>query len=277
MYETACYQLGQTPDVWGPQAAYPQKLDPDTMVFDHAAPMRRVGGRIRTDSGAVTLRVLGDHSLVEVFTGCGRALGTRCASLRPLPLCLQALGFGACLETLTTQDGLGCLMLRLLSRFTSALQTAQPGLRPGVSTCSEVQAGLLRRAGRPAHAELKGAWRWRGQCIRAGLREGLWERTMPVGWQPSMPALGPWGCCLMLQQGLAAWLTAQDAQWLTAEPRCRVYRGEEAHPGLAPAFFVCSEGAATLSDVAAHTMGSIWATSSEVPQTAGASVEDLQD
>ena len=63
------------------QAVYPQALSADTMAFDHAAPMRRVGGCIDTSSGDVTLRILVDHSLVEVFTGCGRALGTRPAPL----------------------------------------------------------------------------------------------------------------------------------------------------------------------------------------------------
>lgn len=59
------------------QAAYPRSLDAATLAFDHAAPMRRVGGPIDTSSGAVSLRILVDHSLVEVFTGCGRALSTR--------------------------------------------------------------------------------------------------------------------------------------------------------------------------------------------------------
>ena len=60
-----------------PQAAFPRSLDSSTQAFDHAAPMRRIGGAVDSSSGSVDLRVLVDHSLVEVFTGCGRALSTR--------------------------------------------------------------------------------------------------------------------------------------------------------------------------------------------------------
>lgn len=60
------------------QAAFPRSVDASTQGFDHAAPMRRIGGTVDADE-AVDLRILVDHSLVEVFTGCGRALSTRCA------------------------------------------------------------------------------------------------------------------------------------------------------------------------------------------------------
>lgn len=60
------------------QATYPQHLD-GKGSFDAAASMRRIGGPIMMDKQRqeVHLRILVDHSAVEVFTGAGEALTTR--------------------------------------------------------------------------------------------------------------------------------------------------------------------------------------------------------
>ena len=63
------------------QAVLPTEIDPETKAFDPAAPMKRIGGHIDTGEGIVSLRVLVDHSCVEVFTGRGEALSTRQASI----------------------------------------------------------------------------------------------------------------------------------------------------------------------------------------------------
>lgn len=72
------------------QVAYPTALDPVTLAFDWDATHRRVGGELTPlpvpvedgqaeSDGAVALHILVDHSAVEVFTGNGQALATRCA------------------------------------------------------------------------------------------------------------------------------------------------------------------------------------------------------
>ena len=72
------------------QVAYPTALDPVTLAFDWDASHRRVGGELTPlavpgeggqaeSDGAVALRILVDHSAVEVFTGNRQALATRCA------------------------------------------------------------------------------------------------------------------------------------------------------------------------------------------------------
>ncbi len=82
------YSVYRTPGAH--QVAYPTALDPVTLAFDWDACHRRVGGELtplavpgeceQTESdGAVALRILVDHSAVEVFTGNGQALATRCA------------------------------------------------------------------------------------------------------------------------------------------------------------------------------------------------------
>ena len=58
---------------------------------------------------------------------------------------------------------------------------------------------------------------------------------------------------------------------------CRVYRGDDPQPQGPSASFVCSEGEAKVSGVAAYEMGSIWTSSQEQPLTAGPSVEQAQD
>lgn len=56
-----------------------EALDPETLKFSLSAPSsRRVGGKIEHASGdALHLRVILDHSLLEIFTGNGQALTTR--------------------------------------------------------------------------------------------------------------------------------------------------------------------------------------------------------
>ena len=50
----------------------------DSMAPDWASATKRVGGQIRLDvAGGLKLRVLVDHSAVEVFTGGGEVLTTR--------------------------------------------------------------------------------------------------------------------------------------------------------------------------------------------------------
>jgi hypothetical protein len=50
----------------------------DGMAIDWGSATKRVGGRVHlAAAGAVTLRVLVDHSAVEVYTGSGEALTTR--------------------------------------------------------------------------------------------------------------------------------------------------------------------------------------------------------
>ena len=60
------------------QAIFPQRLD-SKGSFDAAASMRRIGGPIVMDKQRqeVHLRILVDHSAVEVFTDAGEALTTR--------------------------------------------------------------------------------------------------------------------------------------------------------------------------------------------------------
>ena len=60
------------------QALFPQQLDSNGN-FDAAASMRRIGGPIVMDKQrqGVQLRILVDHSAVEVYTGAGEALTTR--------------------------------------------------------------------------------------------------------------------------------------------------------------------------------------------------------
>ena len=50
----------------------------DSMAPNWASATKRVGGQIHMDdAGSVRLRVLIDHSAVEVFTGSGEVLTTR--------------------------------------------------------------------------------------------------------------------------------------------------------------------------------------------------------
>lgn len=59
------------------QAVFPSELDAGTGTFDAAQSMKRVGGPIAMPDETVTLRVLVDHSCVEVFVDSGEALATR--------------------------------------------------------------------------------------------------------------------------------------------------------------------------------------------------------
>ena len=61
------------------QVCFSTQLDASTRAFGWGSIVKRVGGDICAAEGIVDLRVLIDHSAVEVFTGCGQALSTRCA------------------------------------------------------------------------------------------------------------------------------------------------------------------------------------------------------
>lgn len=54
-------------------------LDPETMTYSLSGPaVRRVGGRLDPPSfSTVALRVVLDHSLLEIFTGTGQVITTR--------------------------------------------------------------------------------------------------------------------------------------------------------------------------------------------------------
>ncbi len=67
---------------------YPTALHADSRCFDWDAPHRRVGGALAPppgEGGALGLRILVDHSAVEVFTDGGQALATRHAAFAWLP------------------------------------------------------------------------------------------------------------------------------------------------------------------------------------------------
>jgi beta-fructofuranosidase len=54
-------------------------LDPETMSYSLSAPtVRRVGGKLDPESfRTLALRIILDHSLLEVFTGTGQVITTR--------------------------------------------------------------------------------------------------------------------------------------------------------------------------------------------------------
>lgn len=56
--------------------------DSNELIFGWDSVIKRVGGPILiSEDDAVQLRVLVDHSAVEIFTGTGETLTTRCASI----------------------------------------------------------------------------------------------------------------------------------------------------------------------------------------------------
>lgn len=61
------------------QVIAPDNLDSASMTFEPAKSVKSIGGPIYLPAGgnALTLRILIDHSLVEVFTEMGQALTTR--------------------------------------------------------------------------------------------------------------------------------------------------------------------------------------------------------
>lgn len=61
------------------QVVAPDNLDPMSMTFDPTKSVKEIGGPIFLPPGgdSLTLRILIDHSLVEVFTELGQTLTTR--------------------------------------------------------------------------------------------------------------------------------------------------------------------------------------------------------
>lgn len=59
------------------EAIFPEHLDEATKSFDLGQPMKRFGGKLRSRGRPITLRLLVDHSCVEVFTSTGQTLTTR--------------------------------------------------------------------------------------------------------------------------------------------------------------------------------------------------------
>ena len=59
------------------QVCFSTQVDTDTHAFGWTGVTKAIGGEVSIAGGSVDLRVLIDHSAVEVFTGCGQALTTR--------------------------------------------------------------------------------------------------------------------------------------------------------------------------------------------------------
>ncbi len=59
------------------QVCFSTELDAKSNVFGWSSITKATGGEVSVADGCVNLRVLIDHSAVEVFTGCGQALTTR--------------------------------------------------------------------------------------------------------------------------------------------------------------------------------------------------------
>lgn len=77
--ERGCGQLlgVATGNVSNAQVCFSTELDSQSGAFGWGSITKRVGGEVHIADGAVDLRVLIDHSAVEIFTGCGQALTTR--------------------------------------------------------------------------------------------------------------------------------------------------------------------------------------------------------
>jgi hypothetical protein len=69
------------------QVVFTNVWDGSTGVFGWDRIGKRVGGPIGPLGDSLTLKVLIDHSLVEVFTASGHALTTRCLPFKGI-LCL---------------------------------------------------------------------------------------------------------------------------------------------------------------------------------------------
>ena len=70
---------------WDAQVCFSTQLDTSTQAFGWGSIVKRIGGEICAAEGVVDLRVLIDHSAVEIFTGCGQALSTRCSRRHAQP------------------------------------------------------------------------------------------------------------------------------------------------------------------------------------------------
>jgi hypothetical protein len=77
-------------------------LDPETMAYSLSAPtVRRVGGKLDPESfQTLALRIILDHSLLEVFTGTGQVISTRVYRGAPptSDACIDFLSFGGSAE-----------------------------------------------------------------------------------------------------------------------------------------------------------------------------------
>ena len=76
-----------------------EALDPETKALSLSAPnVRRTGGKLETrGADALALRIILDHSLLEVFTGSGQVITTRVyrgAQPQPSDLGVDFLSFG---------------------------------------------------------------------------------------------------------------------------------------------------------------------------------------
>lgn len=65
--------------------------DRNTLSFGWDSVSKRIGGPIEISEDTVQLRVLIDHSAVEIFTGAGETLTTRCIFRLPPKTMRQAL------------------------------------------------------------------------------------------------------------------------------------------------------------------------------------------
>lgn len=77
------------------QVIAPDNLDKETMTFDSTKTVKSIGGPIQLpgDGNSLTLRILIDHSLVEVFTEMGQTLTTRVYKASPPPPADERLFF----------------------------------------------------------------------------------------------------------------------------------------------------------------------------------------
>ena len=68
------------------QVIFSTQWDRNALSFGWDSVMKRVGGPIQMHGDTVQLRVMVDHSAVEIFTGSGETLTTRCAFRSQVPL-----------------------------------------------------------------------------------------------------------------------------------------------------------------------------------------------
>ncbi len=59
------------------QVCFSTELDSDSYAFGWNSISKTIGGDIEIADGSVDLRILIDHSAVEIYTGCGQVLTTR--------------------------------------------------------------------------------------------------------------------------------------------------------------------------------------------------------
>lgn len=59
------------------QVCFSTQLDTDSHAFGWTSVTKATGGEVSMADGSVALRILIDHSAVEIFSGCGQALTSR--------------------------------------------------------------------------------------------------------------------------------------------------------------------------------------------------------